>query len=84
MSRDHQDRNNRASVQWYWTFTPQSLDMLLESSFGRERVCIKSYGNVFSATCFLWGIAMEEIKREELDWNDPDYPLLLTVRAVRG
>ena len=36
-----------------------------------------------SATGFLYGLATEELTREELDFHDPDYQLIVGVRAIR-
>ena len=69
--------------QWYWSFTSLSLEMLLAKKFDQDKVSVVSYGNVFTATCFLWGIALEEIEREELDYKDQNYPLVLTVCATK-
>jgi len=41
------------------------------------------YGNVLAATAFLHGLAAEELTREELDHRDPDYELLIGVRAQK-
>ena len=68
---------------WYWAFTPLSLGMLLEETFGCESFNVKCYGNVFAATCFLWGISVEEIKLPELDHHDPNYPVILTALATK-
>jgi hypothetical protein len=38
---------------------------------------------VLTAIAFLRGLAAEELKREELDYHDPDYELIITVRAVK-
>jgi len=64
--------------------TPLSLRMLCEQHFDGSNVVIGVHGNVFAATCFLWGICVEEISTEELDFADVDYPLLLTLRATKG
>ena len=35
------------------------------------------------AASFLYGIATEELRKEELDHLDPDYELIIAVKAVR-
>jgi hypothetical protein len=32
---------------------------------------------------FLQGLACDELKRRELAYHDPDYELIITVRAVK-
>jgi len=39
---------------------------------------------VLTAIAFLHGLAAEELRREELDYCDPDYEVLLTVRAAKS
>ena len=67
----------------YWRFTSQSLRRLLEERFSEADVRIEVYGNVLAATAFLHGLAAEELTREELDHRDPDYELLIGVRAQK-
>jgi hypothetical protein len=47
-------------------------------------VTVTSYGNVLAATAFLQGLAAEELHPEELDYRDPDYEVLISVRAVKA
>ncbi len=67
----------------YWRFTSLSLRKLFEESFAADGVAVAAHGNVLAATAFLHGLAAEELTPAELDHVDPDYELLLTVRAVR-
>lgn len=68
---------------WYWSFTRASLRRLFEDAFPGGEVRIESHGNVLVASAFLYGLAATELRPEELEANDPDYPLLLAVRAVK-
>lgn len=67
----------------FWRFTTLSARRLFEEAFPPENVNVKAYGNVLTAIAFLHGLAAEELKREELDYHDPDYEVLITVRAVK-
>lgn len=67
----------------YWRFTSCSTQKLFGDVFGAEQVSVEAYGNVVAATAFLQGLAAEEIDRGVLDHRDPDYELLITVRAVK-
>ena len=40
-------------------------------------------GNVLVAVAFLHGLAVEDLHKEELDYRDSDYEVLITVRAVK-
>ena len=69
------------SNTWYWAFTRYSVRRIFESTFGIERVHIDTFGNVFAATCFLEGIAVQDVTLPELDARDPKYDVLIAVRA---
>ncbi|MCU1294691.1 MAG: glycosyl transferase family 2 [Bryobacterales bacterium] len=65
---------------WCWSLTAVSIRKLFEPHFGPE-LEIKAYGNVFAATAFLQGAALEEVDRAKLDIYDPAYPVTITLRA---
>jgi len=67
----------------YWRFTSLSAEKLFGEVFGEANVDVTLYGNVLSATAFLYGIAAEEFKKEELIYSDPDYQVLICVRAKK-
>jgi hypothetical protein len=68
----------------FWRFTNLSVQRLFGEKFGQERTKVRSYGNVLAAVSFLEGIAAEELERDELAYNDPDYQVLIVARAVKG
>lgn len=72
--------------QWgdYWRFTDASVRRLFGEVFGPERLQVQAHGNVLTACAFLHGLALQELRKVELDYNDPDYQLLITVRAVKA
>jgi hypothetical protein len=70
--------------KWYWSFTEASLRTLFEEVFGRGNVQVASHGNALAATCFIHGIALEEIGDQWLEPDDPAYPVIITVRAQRA
>lgn len=59
----------------FWSFTMASLQRLIEESEFRHNYVVNVYGNVKSACALLYGIAAEEMKKEELDYCDEDYPV---------
>ena len=67
----------------YWRFTTLSLRRLFEETFPHESLEITASGNVLSATAFLHGLAVEDLRREDLDYPDPDFPVSLALRAVK-
>jgi SAM-dependent methyltransferase len=72
------------STTWYWSFTRASVRRMCASVFGEKGVQVGAYGNVFAATCFLEGIAVEDITTPELNVRDPRYDVLITIRAQKS
>ncbi|MBE2199757.1 MAG: methyltransferase domain-containing protein [Anaerolinea sp.] len=68
---------------YYWSFTTASMARLATAVFPPDCVYIAAHGNVLAAVAFLHGLASQELRREELDSVDPDYELLITVRAIK-
>jgi hypothetical protein len=68
----------------YWNFTSLAARRLLEEVFSSENIQVAAHGNVLAATAFLQGLAAEDLRRTELDYRDPDYELVLTIRAVKS
>lgn len=70
----------------FWRFTTMSVERLfLETGFEPERLRIRAHGNVLTATAFLYGLASRELTSDELDArDDPDYQVVITVRAQRA
>lgn len=68
----------------FWRFTSQSVRRLFAASFGAERIAVTVYGNVLAATAFLQGLAAGELRASELDDRDPDYEVIIALRAVRS
>jgi len=68
----------------YWRFTTLSMRRLFDEVFPSKAVQINAYGNVLSSVAFLHGIAAEELTKDELNDCDPDYQLVIGVRAVKS
>jgi hypothetical protein len=67
----------------YWRFTTSSARRLFEEAFPASQIDMQAHGNVLVAIAFLHGLAVEELRRNELDYHDSDYEVLITVRAVK-
>jgi glycosyltransferase involved in cell wall biosynthesis/SAM-dependent methyltransferase len=66
---------------WYWSFTAASLERLFGDVFGERAVMLEEYGNVFAATAFLQGLAVEEVDTADLVPLDRAYPVIVALRA---
>lgn len=67
----------------YWRFTTLSAHKLFTEVFPESTVTVRSYGNVLVAIAYLEGLVSSELQREELDYRDPDYEVLVVLRAVK-
>jgi len=66
----------------YWHLTQQAARSLFAENF-EGKVTVGAYGNVLTAMCALHGLAAEELSREELEYKDRCFDVIITVRAVR-
>ncbi|WP_206512953.1 glycosyltransferase [Larkinella soli] len=76
---DHDEWNEN----WLWSFTSGSLQRLLSEVFPKNQIEIKTHGNVFIATAFLYGMGVSEVTKYELDWTDPHYQVIITAKVVK-
>jgi SAM-dependent methyltransferase len=74
------------SANWgdFWRFTDSSARRLASNAFGAEAVEIEVFGNVLTATAFLYGMADTELTTEQLAHDDTNYQVLLAIRATKG
>jgi hypothetical protein len=64
-----------------WRFTTSSASRLFADFFDENDLRIQMYGNVLTATAFLYGLASHELKAPELDYHDADYQVIIGIRA---
>ena len=63
----------------YWHLSEAGWREIAESSWPDCEVDIRSHGNCLSATAAIMGLAYEELDDDELDAQDPRYPVLVTL-----
>jgi SAM-dependent methyltransferase len=68
----------------FWRMTPAAATRLFAEVFSPERVEVEAFGNVRLSAAYLYGLAAEEIPASALAERDPDYPLLICVRAQKA
>ncbi len=71
-------------TSWYWSFTELAAGRLFAEAFPEGEVKTEAWGNVLSATAFLWGLAAGELVDEELKYQGPGNPVTIGVRAVKA
>lgn len=74
---DHGEWNST----WYWSFTDMAMQRLSEETFPNSKPEVEYFGNVLVASSFLYGIGLPEMKKEQLDYKDPFYQVIITVHA---
>lgn len=77
-------RNDMEQYGQYWSFTEQSISKLLGEVFPAESIETRSFGNVLTASAFLYNLAVEDLSKGELDYHDPDYQLIIGARAAKA
>lgn len=68
---------------WYWSFTGKAMQLILAETFNKGQVEVNTFGNVFAASAFLYGLGLPEVAKEKLDYNDPYFQVIVTVKAVK-
>ena len=67
----------------YWRFTSLSVRKLFTGIFPTNSVAVQAYGNVLAGTAFLHGLTVQDLRREELDYHDPAYEVIVGLRAFK-
>ena len=67
----------------WWHFTSRSARRLAEEAFGEGSVDVRAYGNVLSASAFLYGLAASDLRPKELETRDRLYEVTVGIRAVK-
>ena len=68
----------------YWRLTAAACERIFGEAFAGGEVDVRARGNVLTGIAFLVGMAAEELSRRELEFDDPFFPLLVTVVARRA
>lgn len=67
----------------YWRFTEASAKYIFGKFFALENITVTSHGNAVIGAKFLLGFSQEEVSKEQLNYNDLNFPLIITVRACK-
>jgi len=68
---------------WYWSFTDKALSRLMTELYTEAMFEIQSFGNVGVAAAYLYGMGLPEISRDKLDYYDPQFQVINTLKAVK-
>lgn len=62
----------------YWRFTEQSMRRLFAEAFADDKITVGSWGNVKTAIAYLYGLCAEDLKTEDFEIQDEQYPVIIT------
>jgi glycosyltransferase involved in cell wall biosynthesis/SAM-dependent methyltransferase len=68
---------------WLWSFTDTSIRRVMLELFEEDLIYIHTYGNVYVATAFLYGMGLPEIRADFLDVRDPSYQVIIAVSVTK-
>ncbi len=74
----------RLNIADMWAFTDISVRALLNGPFDSADITTVVGGNVLAAMAMLQGLSHEELETYELDYLDPDYPVIIAARATKA
>jgi hypothetical protein len=66
-----------------WRFTPRGLFDLLARVFPTDDIACVGYGDLHTATAFLYGLAAEDIGLASGAARTSDFPVVVCARAIR-
>lgn len=69
---------------WYWSFTDKSLSKIVAEEFPLGVIEARTFGNVYIASQFLYGKGLPEVTTKELDYHDPFFQVIITIKAIKG
>jgi peptidoglycan/xylan/chitin deacetylase (PgdA/CDA1 family)/SAM-dependent methyltransferase len=68
----------------HWRVTDAGAVRLFSQAFAEEDIEAQPVGNVLANAAFLYGLASSELSASEFAFDDPHFPLIVVVRAVKG
>lgn len=67
----------------YWRFTVAGAKYAFGKYFSKDKLEVKSCGNALAGQSFWVGLALEELTEKEIAFNDPQFPVIITVKATK-
>jgi SAM-dependent methyltransferase len=75
---------DRHEVEEHWRLTATSCTRLFGEAFEGGEIDVRARGNLLTSIAFLMAMAAEELKTRELEYDDPYFPLVVTIRATKA
>jgi hypothetical protein len=67
----------------HWGFTTRSAEQLFNEFFPANNIRVEAHGNVLTSIAFLHGLSTSDLRQTELNYQDDDFQVLITIRAVK-
>lgn len=67
-----------------WRWTKAGAKYIFSPVFDNRNLEIKAYGNVYTGLMFWIGGGIKEISNKKFKYNDPNFPVLITVKATKN
>jgi hypothetical protein len=69
---------------WFWSLYPASAKLLFSRvGIEKQTLLVESWGNLKTATAFLWRLAKEYLSEDDFLLHDFRFPMVTSVRAVK-
>lgn len=66
-----------------WSFTVRSVKELCMTIVDQESFSVESFGNVKVTIAYLYGLCVEDLKIEDFDYLDTQYPFLICAKIKK-
>lgn len=66
-----------------WSFTGKSMERLCEELGDDAEFSVHTYGNAKIAAAYLYGVCREELEETDFEYNDRQFPFLITARIQK-
>lgn len=67
----------------FWRLTPAGWRRVLARAWPGCAIEVRAHGNCLAAVAGLYGLALEELSRAELEVDDERFPVMTTIRCVK-
>ncbi len=67
----------------FWRFTKAGMQYSFDKVFDKDNVVVNTMGSVLSGLAFWVGMAQEDLKASDLEYNDPNFPVIVTIKAKK-
>lgn len=67
----------------FWRWTPAGAKYAFSKYFNKEKLEVEGWGNVLVGTGFWVGMAQNDLKKTQMDYWDPNFPILVSIKAQK-